>query len=150
MDEAPQAVEKVDAPPVAPPVAPAAASANVKQFSVDELSAVLTAKQKRSLGIEAARPKTEKELNRLNALRERMREINNKRREEKEKQKQPPVKPKRPAPPPESSESSSDEYIQRKAKKVNKTLQQLSKMDQYIAHLKQQNSHNPFFNLMMR
>lgn len=124
-----------------------------KQFTEDELANVLTMKQKRNLGIASTRPKTEKEIQRIEALRERMREINNRRREEKTKIIEKPQKPvkRKPPPPSESSEeSSSDEYIQRKAKKVNKTLAQMSKVDQYIHQLKAQNSHNPYFNLMMR
>lgn len=149
MEESPKDTKPAEVPP-APAPAPG--------LTADQLASVLSAKQKRKLGLLPPREYTEKEKARLDALRERMRAINNKRKEDKEaamKNRKIEVKatPKRKEPEPESEEQqdeSSDEYIQKKAKKVNKTLHQLSKMDQYMAQLRQQNSHNPFFNLLMR
>lgn len=137
------------------------AASTTSSLTAEQLASVLSAKQKRKLGLLPPREYTEKEKQRLEALRERMRAINNKRKEDKEKamkarqqEASPPPAPKKKRPEPESEsgseDESSDHYIQKKAKKVNKTLHQMSKMDKYIAELRQQNSHNPFFNLLMR
>ena len=148
MEETPKESKPAQEPPKA---------ASTSGLTAEQLASVLSAKQKRKLGLLPAREYTEKEKERLEALRERMRALNNKRREDKEatiknRKVEPKPEPKRKQPDPESEvdEVSSDEYIQKKAKKVNKTLHQLSKMDEYMAQLRQQNSHNPFFNLLMR
>lgn len=147
MEEESKPAEPVVEPPKAEPVKVG--------LTAEQLASVLSAKQKRKLGLLPPREHTEKEKNRLEALRERMRAINNKRKEDKQAKvaavKSEPIKRKKPEPEPESEEeSSSDQYIQKKAKKVNKTLHQLSKMEQYMEQLKSQNSHNPYFNLLMR
>jgi hypothetical protein len=153
MEEAPKETKKEEVDPV-----PAAAPTPAPGLTAEQLASVLSAKQKRKLGLLPPREYTEKEKARLDALRERMRAINNKRKEDKEAtmkarkiEAKPVLKRKEPEPDEEpEEEESSDEYIQKKAKKVNKTLHQLSKMDQYMAQLRQQHSHNPFMNLLLR
>lgn len=142
-----QAVSAASAP------APAA-----QAISESILHAVLTDRQKRKLGLLPKREPTEKEVARLDALRERMRAMNNARKEAKLK-KIPDVKvvPKvqKRKQVSESSESSeedseSDHYVQKKAKKVNKTLKQLTKVEQHMQQLRQSQSTNPFYRLLAR
>lgn len=112
----------------------------------------LTLKQKRALGLVSAE-ETEKQKARNEVLRQRMLRINEERKKAKaaavvvEK----PKKAKRPPPVQvEESSSSSDEYIQRKAKKVKKTIQALNSIDERLAELRKSNPSNPFFSLLCR
>jgi len=143
-----------EAPSVSPPAAEPAPTIDVSKLD----TAKLTLKQKKALGI-VSKEETEKQKARNEALRERMRRINEERKKAREASKPPP-----PPPAPEKkkkqkkvveeiseeSESSSDEYIQRKAKKVKKTLDHLSTIEERLAHLRSQNSSNPYFQLLCR
>ena len=145
-----------DVPPAAAASTPAPAA---QAISESILHAVLNDRQKRKLGLLPKREPTEKEVARLEALRERMRAMNNARKEAKLKRipevkvaaaKPKPTKRKIVEESESSEESESDQYIQKKAKKVNKTLQQLSRVEQHMQQLKQVQQTNPFYNLLRR
>lgn len=138
-----------------------APAADANTVSTAILHSILNDRQKRKLGLLPKREPTEKEKERLEALRERMRAMNNARREKKLQsiptvkvvsQPKPAKKRKQPESSDESeSESvSEDPYVQKKARKVNQTLKQLTKVEQHMAQLRQVQAQNPFYHLLRR
>lgn len=111
----------------------------------------LNMKQKRALGL-LTKEESDKQKARNQILRERMIRINEERKKAREAAK-PVVKKreKKVAPPPESeSSSSSDEYIQKKAKKVKKTLDAINSIDERLSLLRRSNSTNPYISLLCK
>lgn len=140
------------------PSAQPAPAADANTVSTAILHSILNDRQKRKLGLLPKREPTEKEKERLEALRERMRAMNHARKEKKLKsiptvQVVPQVKPskKRKQESSDESESESEDlYVQKKARKVNQTLKQLTKVEQHMAQLRQVQAQNPFYHLLRR
>lgn len=123
----------------------------------DKLVSILTQKQKKALGLLPETYQSEKAKARNEMLRERMRKINEERKaavkaavkgvvvEKKKKRKQP-----EPSEEEENDSSSEEKVIQKKAKKVSETIKHLSKVEERLLQLQEQNKHNPYFRLMCR
>lgn len=121
----------------------------------DKLVSILTQKQKKALGLLPQTYQSEKAKARNEMLRERMRKINEERKVAVksavkgivvEKKKRKHVEPSE-----EEEDSSSEEkVIQKKAKKVSATIKHLSKVEERLMQLQEQNKHNPYFRLLCR
>lgn len=120
-----------------------------------KLLAVLTQKQKKALGLLPEKYQSEKAKARNQMLSERMRKINEERKAQaKQAVKgvvEAPKKRKAKKVETESEEeetSSEDQVIQKRAKKVDKTIQHLSRVEERLQSL--QSSQNPYMRLMFR
>lgn len=138
---------------VEPVAEPKAAEPSIQQ---DKLASILTQKQKKALGLLPEKYQSEKAKARNEMLRERMRKINEERKAaaksavkgvvvEKKKRKEPSEDEED-----EEDSSSEDKVIQKKAKKVSATIKHLSKVEERLMQLQEQNKHNPYFRLMCR
>ena len=120
----------------------------------DKLLSLLTQKQKKALGLLPEKYQSEKAKARNEMLRERMRKINEERKAAVKSAVKGMVKlskRKEPESQEEEEDSSSEEkVIQKKAKKVSATIKHLSKVEERLLELQEQNRHNPYFSLMMR
>lgn len=119
-----------------------------------KLLAVLTQKQKKALGLLPEKYQSEKAKARNQMLSERMRKINEERKAQAKKAVKGVVEPpkKRKAKKVESEEeeetSSEDQVIQKRAAKVDRTIQHLSRVEERLQSL--QSSQNPYMRLLFR